>query len=112
MRVSLFTAAQKAKLERNGRDRPEDCKPVVKIFTPDANCTWLLSEIDPNDPDLAFGLCDVGFGCPEMGNVSLSELMALRGRMRLPVERDRHFEADKSLVEYANEARVAQRIMA
>lgn len=24
-----------------------DPKPVVKLFTPDASCTWLLTEIDP-----------------------------------------------------------------
>jgi hypothetical protein len=26
---------------------------VVKLFTPDANATWLLSEIDPVDTDRA-----------------------------------------------------------
>jgi hypothetical protein len=30
---------------------------VVKLFTPDAACTWLLTELDPDDPDIAFGLC-------------------------------------------------------
>ncbi len=34
-----------------------DSPPVVKLFTPDANATWLLSEIDPDCPDIAFGLC-------------------------------------------------------
>ena len=28
-----------------------DHKPVVKLFTPDAGRTWLLTEIDPDDPD-------------------------------------------------------------
>jgi len=31
-----------------------DFKPVVKLFTPDAQCTWLLTELG-ND-DIAFGL--------------------------------------------------------
>ena len=48
--------------------------PVVKLFTPDASATWLLTELDPADPDLAFGLCDLGLGCPELGYVRLSEL--------------------------------------
>ena len=43
-----------------------DFKPVVKLFTPDAACTWLLSEADPEDPDIAFGLCDLGMDCPEL----------------------------------------------
>src|SRR5580765_8035419 len=82
-----------------------DHEPVVKLFTPDAGCTWLLSEIDPDEPDIAFGLCDLGFGCPELGTVSLSELESVRGKLGLPVERDLHFEADKTLSAYADEAR-------
>lgn len=34
-------------------------KPVVKLFTPDASATWLLSGIDPYNQDIAFGLCDL-----------------------------------------------------
>ena len=81
-----------------------DHKPVVKLFTPDAGCTWLLSEIDPEEPDIAFGLCDLGMGCPELGTVSLSELESVRGKLGLPVERDMYFEADKTLSAYADEA--------
>ena len=44
-----------------------DFLPVVKLFTPDAGCTWPLPELDPEDPDIAFGLCDLGIGCPELG---------------------------------------------
>ncbi|MGH9632051.1 MAG: DUF2958 domain-containing protein, partial [Bryobacteraceae bacterium] len=81
-----------------------DFLPVVKLFTPDAGCTWLLTEIDPEDPDIAFGLCDLGMRFPELGSVSLSELAALRGQLGLPVERDLWFEADKPLSAYAEEA--------
>ena len=53
MNVRLITKAQSEKLMRNGkkqrqtRDTGEtiDFKPVVKLFTPDAQCTWLLSEL-------------------------------------------------------------------
>ncbi|MBV5266478.1 DUF2958 domain-containing protein [Pinisolibacter aquiterrae] len=89
-----------------------DPRPVAKLFTPDAGATWLLSELDPDDPDLAFGLCDLGLGCPELGHVRLSELAAVRGRLGLPVERDLHFRADKSLGTYADEARRKGRITA
>ncbi|NBC14269.1 MAG: DUF2958 domain-containing protein [Gammaproteobacteria bacterium] len=83
---------------------PGDHVPVVKLFTPDAACTWLLTELDPEEPDIAFGLCDLGVGCPEIGSVRLSELEALRGRAGLPVERDRFFRADRPLSAYAAEA--------
>ena len=81
-----------------------DFLPVVKLFTPDAGCTWLLTEIDPEDTDIAFGLCDLGIGFPELGNVSLSELESVRGRLNLPIERDLHFVASKPLSAYADEA--------
>ena len=80
------------------------------FFTPDAQCTWLLNEIDPESPDTAFGLCDLGMGCPELGYVSLSEIRQLRGRMGLPVERDRHFKGDFPLSVYAEAARKHEHI--
>ncbi len=89
-----------------------DPPPVVKLFTPDANATWLLTEIDPNDEDLAFGLCDLGLGMPELGSVRLSELDQLRGPFGLPVERDLHFKASQTLSAYAAAARAQRRIVA
>lgn len=38
--------------------------PVVKLFTPDAGATWLLTEVDPEDHGSAFGLCNLGLGFP------------------------------------------------
>jgi hypothetical protein len=95
---------------RSASGKAGDPFPVVKLFTPDAQATWLLTEIDPEQPDLAFGLCDLGDGCPELGSVSLSELAALRGRFGLPVEVDRHFLARMPLSEYADRARLIGRI--
>ena len=83
--------------------------PVVKLFTPDAQATWLLSELDPEDGRL-FGLCDLGMGCAELGYVSLAELETVRGPLGLPVERDQWFEADRPLSAYAREASAAGRI--
>ena len=83
----------------------------MKLFTPDANATWLISELDPDYPDRLFGLCDLGFGYPELGYVSLAELSALRGPLGLPVERDEHFKPKKPLSVYADEARANRRVI-
>ena len=111
----LLTAAQKAALLANGQKTANgqdiDPKPVVKLFTPDAGATWLLTELDPADHDIAFGLCDLGLGCPELGYVSLTELASVRGKLGLPVERDRHFTPEKALSGYAEDARRAERIV-
>lgn len=116
MSSSLFTENQRLTLVANGLrsswgDR-FDPKPVVKLFTPDANCTWLLSELDPTDQDRAFGLCDLGLGCPELGYVSLTELAGIRGPLGLPIERERHFRANKPLSAYAAEAQAINRVQA
>src|SRR5215471_19166726 len=76
--MKLITHEQRVKLLDNGaaaaRGEERDPRPVVKLFTPDANATWLLTELDPDDPDIAFGLCDLGMGYPELGSVRLSEI--------------------------------------
>ena len=116
MSAKLMTKAHREQLEKNGiaqrqaRDRREyiDFPPVVKLFTPDAGATWLLSEVYPDDPDIAFGLCDLGVGFPEVGDVRISEIEAVRGPWGLPVERDRHFLPKKPLSAYAREAREAR----
>ena len=112
--MNLITEAERQQLLANGlasQEQERDHLPVVKLFTPDANATWLLTELDPDDPDRAFGLCDLGLGCPELGYVSLAELAALRGPMGLPVERDQHFTADGPLSGYAGEARLTGRVI-
>ena len=52
--MKLLTDEQRTKLLDNGRrqapvkgtEEELDFWPVVKLFTPDAQCTWLLTEID------------------------------------------------------------------
>jgi hypothetical protein len=115
MSPCLITEAQRLALLANGHQSAHeedfDPRPVVKLFTPDANATWLLTELDPNDPDRAFGLCDLGLGCPELGYVSLTELAGVRGRLGLPVEQDLYFQAEKSLSTYATEAQAVGRVL-
>jgi hypothetical protein len=100
----LITNPQRTQLLANGaataRGVQLDPMPVVKLFTPDAQATWLLTELDA-DGDRAYGLCDLGVGMPELGYVSISELESLRGPLGLPIERDTHFVAKHPLSEYA-----------
>ena len=59
--MNLISDELRAQLLANGRqsltDEGFDPQPVVKLFTPDAGATWLLTEIDPDDEDHMFGLC-------------------------------------------------------
>ena len=113
--MKLITAEHRQLMLANGRasvaSPDTDHPPVVKLFTPDGACTWLLSELDPDDNDIAFGLCDLGMGFPELGSVRISELESVRGKLGLPVERDLHFKADRPMSAYADAACKAERII-
>ena len=112
--MKLITKALHEKLRANSRRQAEDDnfdpKPVVKLFHPMSAATWLLTEI-AEDGDRAFGLCDLGHGCPEFGYVSLTEMASARV-LGLGIERDLHWTATKPISEYATAAREALRIVA
>jgi hypothetical protein len=78
--------------------------PVVKLFLPAAGGTWLLTETDPEYPNMAFGLCDLGMGFPELGYVNLEELLEVRALGVFGIERDLFFEAKYPISVYARAA--------
>jgi hypothetical protein len=116
---ALFTKAQHEQLLDNGRRQAAvkgtsgefDFHPVVKLFNPVGAATWLLTEIDPDDNTVAWGLCDLGMGFPEFGTVSLTELASCRGRLGLGIERDCHFKARGPISAYIAAANKAERIV-
>ena len=112
--MKVITKAIHEKLIKNhaalAADPELDQAPVVKLFG-GAACTWLLSDLDP-ETDMAFGLCDLGFGTPELGYVPMDELLSLRfPPFGLPIERDAWFKPNKTIFEYADMAREASRIV-
>ena len=100
----LATVPERAQLLANGEARAAgqaiDPAPVVRLFTPDAHVTWLLVSLDPADGDTAYGLIDLGISMPELGRVKLSDLASIVGPNKLPVMRDRYFQAVRPLSEY------------
>ncbi len=109
--MKLFTKEIERKLIRNheatmaadGEDLNHE--PVVKLFDPYGASTWLLSEYDP-EYENAFGLCDLGMGCPELGSVHIPELRNLQLLGVPRIERDRSWSAQgHSLTNFAKVAR-------
>ncbi|MGQ7848653.1 DUF2958 domain-containing protein [Granulosicoccus sp. 3-233] len=94
------------KLIANGKIVEEtgasDFYPVVKLFG--GPCTWLLTDVHPDYPDIASGLCDLGLGFPELGSVMVSEIESL---FIVTIERDAFFEAKAPISVYARHARAA-----
>ena len=91
-----------------GTAQERDYQPVCKLFLPWSAATWLVSEM--SDDGLCFGLCDIGFGSPELGYFSMDEVYSVKGPGGLRVEQDLHFQPSKPLSEYASEARQKGRI--
>ncbi|MGO9547087.1 MAG: DUF2958 domain-containing protein [Rhodomicrobium sp.] len=116
--MKLLTKELRDKLLVNGREQAKvkgtkaekDFWPVVKLFYPASGATWLLTEIDPQDEDVAWALCDLGMGFPEFGTVRLSELESFRGRCGLGIERDKYFEAMAPISRYIDAASEAGHI--
>jgi len=106
--MKLITKEIRTKLEANARkteiEGEDDHRPVVKLFNPAGAATWLLTEIEG---DIAFGLCDLGMGSPELGSVSIAELEAVQGPLGIGIERDMYFTADKTISQYAEAARAS-----
>lgn len=101
----LISSELRARLLANGarsaRHENHDPLPVVRLFVPDTAAVWLLTELDPDDLDLAFGVCDLGLGAPKLDYVRLSDLAALPGQ---PVCCDIAFVAKQSLSAYLRDA--------
>ena len=87
---------------------PDHC-PEVRLFTPNSNAMWLLTELNP-DTNVAYGLCDLGLGQPELGYVDLDELESLAATEGFEIEVDLHFDTKRTLSEFAERAKIAGRI--
>ena len=95
-----------------GTPQEPDHTPVVKFFDPYGAATWLITSTYRDDPDVLFGLCDLGMGFPELGDVRLSELSGLKTSFGGPrIERDRNFTAKHPLSVYTEVARRERRIV-
>jgi hypothetical protein len=62
----------------------------AKFFTPDSSWTWFVTEGQEDEDDFTFFGYVKGH-CLELGYFSLKELQAVRGPLKLPIERHLHF---------------------
>jgi len=103
--MKLLTKAieKKLRLQHSATERSGGAnlyhKPVVRFFG-GSSFTMLASEMD--DDGNLFGVTDMGLGYKEMGFTNIRELQAIKfPPFGLPVERDLHWRAEKTLEEYA-----------
>jgi hypothetical protein len=91
-----------AKQGYTGDKSAKEIRVVMKLFNPSGGGTWYLYEKEDEDVYWAFvNLGDINDA--ECGTVSMSELLAYRGRFNLGIERDKFFEPmSKTLEEVIN----------
>ena len=109
LRLALRVNAVNA-LVAEARGEDFDPVPVVKFFNPLGAATWIATELYDDD-DTLFGLADLGFGCPELGVFSLSELTSVRLPFGMAIERDLSFASSYPLSTWADRARRAGSIL-
>jgi Protein of unknown function (DUF2958) len=109
--MKLITEVQYAELLANGRTAREAARAGLDLRSqarrqtlhPHWYARWLLTEIDPDYPQRAYGLCDSGDGRPYVGYVCLADLDDVHGKFNA-VAAGPHFVADKPLSIYADVA--------
>jgi len=86
--MELLTKEVRGKLPPlYSQEEVEDPMVICKFFFPDFSWTWYAIEFDGTDQ--FYGLVDGDE--KELGYFSLTELMGNRGKLGLPIERDRYF---------------------
>lgn len=110
IRDALRANAIRRSIAARGGTAEPDPVPLLKLFNPIGAATWLASEL-LEDGDTLFGLADLGFGCPELGTFSLSELAAIHLPYGLGIERDMAFETPHPLSTWAAWSRRAGSIL-
>jgi hypothetical protein len=87
--MKLLTKALKAQLPGFYQtEKEKDPMVICKFFYPDFHWTWYAIEFDGEDT--FYGWVEGDF--PELGYFSLKELLANRGKLGMPIERDLFFE--------------------
>lgn len=108
--MNLIPEGLRRRLVGNGalsaRGEDHDPFPVVKLSA--GASVWLLTELDPDDPDLAYGLCDLGLGTPKLDHVRLSDLARIAGDALVC---DHDFVARQPLSGYLRDAKAAGAIV-
>ncbi|WP_234607591.1 DUF2958 domain-containing protein [Dyadobacter chenwenxiniae] len=92
-------------------DLAKDHAPVVKLHSKYGKAIWLLSELDAAN-NIAFGLCDLAQGKPELSYVSITDLESIKhARLKVPmVEIDPAFDGKYPMSIYLEAAKVNKRV--
>jgi hypothetical protein len=90
--MELLTAEMRARLPAlYSQEHNQDPTVHCKVFTPDSNWTWLVTEGSAEDDDFLLFSYVIGLE-EEWGYFVLSELESARGPLGVAIERDLYFQ--------------------
>ena len=97
-----FNSEKYQQLLNNGASKAQhdSIVPVAKLDMTDE--TWLITHIDPEQPDIAYGLRDKGLGYVEYSTLNLVELR--RNRQLRYIEHDEFFQGQFPIGTYKRAA--------
>ena len=75
-------------------------KAICKFFNPVGAGTWVIFGQEQDEPDILWGVADLGLGCVEFGTISLSELQSVSLPFGMSIERDLHFYHEGKPLEF------------
>jgi hypothetical protein len=93
--MKLLTKAIENALAKDGLTHETAQVPICKFFNPCGAGTWLIFAREKDEPDILWGLADLGMDYVEYGTISLSELQSVKLPFGLTIERDLHFTPKK-----------------
>jgi hypothetical protein len=108
--MTLIPNNLRSQLLANGRDPRADHVPLLKLFNPTGPECLLISEIQPYDEDVVYGLTDFGDGDLQVGPFSLPEVDEITRNCGFRFERDPLFHARHPLSVYREAARMQRGI--
>ncbi len=83
-----------------------DPLPVLRLHAQIGPAEWLITERSTEEPDILFGLADLGMGFPELGYMSLQELESIRISGAFRIVREVGYTATFPLSVYVQAARM------
>jgi hypothetical protein len=102
--MKLVTKEIKKLLDSNNNKEPEQRVPYLKLFNPCGPATWLITEFNEGE-GMFFGICDLGFGFPELGYVSLEEIESVDLPFGMKIERDMYWSPEGNIMQYLTKAK-------
>ena len=101
--MSLLTPAQTVQLIKNGHKPDVDHVPPAYLMVLHEGVPvmqFMLTHVDPDYPDQAYGLIDFGHGKPRMSMVFLPQLESINEHDELHIEQDPYFKPTRPISVY------------